>query len=193
MRVCGLDECGRGPLAGPIVAAGVVLNAKFKIYNLKLNDSKKLNQKQREKIYDALIESGCKTQVEMISVRQINSRGIGWANKEIFRRLIKKIEADKYIVDGNLKLGRVLGKTEKIKSVIKADATRKSVMAASIVAKVTRDRLMKELHKEYPKYGWENNAGYGTKYHIMAIKQFGVVKYHRSVFVTTVLKRSEIT
>lgn len=186
-QVCGLDEVGRGALAGPLVAAGVILNPKFKIYNLKLRDSKKLNPRQREKIYKAIVESGCAAKTEIITARQINNRGIGWANKEIFKRLIKKIEADKYVVDGNL---HIYLRNKNVKSVVGADRTRKCVMAASIVAKVTRDRLMQELHGVHPQYGWRMNVGYGTSYHIDAIKEFGVVRYHRSVFVTTALNHS---
>ena len=186
MRICGLDEAGRGPIAGPIVAAAVTLNPKSQISNLK--DSKKLNKNQREKLYKEIVESGAEIYIEVVSVRQINNRGIGWANKEIFKRLIRKIEADKYIVDGNLKV-KVNGKSKKIKSIIKADNSRKCVMAASIAAKVERDRLMKQLHDEHPTYNWQTNAGYGTRSHIEAIKEFGMVKYHRTVFVTTALSR----
>jgi ribonuclease HII len=185
MIICGLDEAGRGPLAGPLVGAGTILNSQFTIHNLK--DSKKLSKLQREKIYKAILESGSLVKTEIISARQINNKGIGWANKEIFRKLIKNIQADKFIVDGNLKLGNLKGKN--VKCVINADATRKCVMAASIIAKVTRDRLMNNLHKEYPKYGWNKNMGYGTRDHIEALKEFGVVKYHRDVYVNTVLNK----
>ena len=119
----------------------------------------------------------------MISARQINNRGMGWANKEIFKRLIRKVEADKYIIDGNLKIKKAV-------SIVKADTKIPEVMAASIVAKVTRDKLMRELHKKHPKYGWKTNVGYGTRYHIGAIREFGVVHYHRSVFVRSAIKNS---
>ncbi len=187
MIVCGLDEAGRGALAGPLVASGVILNSKFRIYNLELKDSKKLNPRRREKICQAILESGCVVKTEIITARQINNRGIGWANKEIFKRLIKNIEADKYVVDGNL---HIYLRNKNVKSVVGADRTRKCVMAASIVAKVTRDRLMRELHGKHPQYGWRMNAGYGTGYHIEAIKEFGSVRYHRGVFVTTALNHS---
>lgn len=117
----------------------------------------------------------------MISARQINNRGMGWANREIFKRLIKRISADKYIIDGNLKI-------RKAKSVIKADRKIKCVMAASAVAKVERDKLMSQLHKDFPKYGWKSNKGYGTKHHIQAIRKYGATKCHRSMFVATALE-----
>jgi ribonuclease HII len=184
VNICGLDEAGRGPLAGPLVAAAVVLNEKFRMYNVKLNDSKRLSKRQREKLYKAIIESGSVVKTEIITARQINNRGIGWANVEIFKRLIKSINANKFIVDGNLK---IYIKNKNIVSMVRADAKIKCVMAASIIAKVTRDRMMEDLHKEHPEYGWNKNMGYGTKLHIEAIKRYGEVKYHRSVFVTTVL------
>jgi ribonuclease HII len=183
MKVCGLDEVGRGPLAGPLVAAAIILNSQCSMLNLK--DSKKLSRKQREKLFKAITESGSITKIETISSRQINNRGIGWANREIFRRLINVISADKYIVDGNLKIEV---KNKNIKSIVKADATRKCVMAASIIAKVTRDRIMNDLHHEFPKYGWNVNMGYGTRNHIAAIKEFGTVRYHRDIYVTTALR-----
>lgn len=180
MRICGLDEVGRGALAGPLVAAATILNTKSKILKTKLKDSKQLNSKQRNKLYKKILKSA-EVVVEIISARQINNRGIGWANKEIFRKLIKRINADKYIVDGNLKIRGAL-------SMVRADTKIPEVMAASIVAKVTRDRLMKELHKAHPNYGWRTNVGYGTRYHITAIREVGVVHYHRGVFVTTALR-----
>ena len=183
MRICGLDEVGRGALAGPLIAAGVILNKPV----AGLNDSKKLKYEIRNKIYERIINSGAEIETEIISARQINNRGMGWANKEIFRRLIRRSEAERFIVDGNLKLGKMKNKT--IKCVVRADKTRKCVMAASIIAKVTRDRLMRVLHTQHPKYDWEKNVGYGTKKHIEAIREFGVGKYHRSVYVTTALSR----
>jgi ribonuclease HII len=179
--ICGLDEAGRGPLAGPLVAAGVILETPL----TGLNDSKKLKYDIRKRIFERIINSGAVAKTEIISVRQINNRGIGWANKEIFKRLIKTIPADKYIVDGNLK---IKVKDKNVKCVVKADATRKCVMAASIIAKVTRDRIMEDLHKEYPRYGWKVNMGYGTRTHIAAIREYGTVKYHRDIYVTTALR-----
>ncbi len=178
MIVCGMDECGRGPLAGPIVGVAVVLVREV----MGLGDSKKLTEGQRNKIYKKIVRSGAVIAVEIISARQINVRGIAWANKEVFKRLAKKIPADKYIADGNLKLGK------KIKSVIKADDKVPQVMAASIIAKVFRDRIMDQLHEQFSNYGWGHNKGYGTKYHVAAVREYGITKYHRSMFVKTALK-----
>jgi ribonuclease HII len=186
VNICGLDEAGRGPLAGPLVAAAVVLPPSLKATEgLRLKDSKKLSKRQREKLYKAIVESGSLVKTEIITARQINNKGIGWANVEIFRKLVKALDADKYIVDGNLK---IKVKNKNVKSVVKADAKIKCVMAASIIAKVTRDRIMEDLHGGYPQYNWKENMGYGTRDHISAIREFGTVKYHRDVYVTTVLK-----
>lgn len=173
-------------MAGPIVAAAVVLSRPLK--NLK--DSKQLSAQKRQYLYRRIIKNATAVETESISVTVINNRGIGWANKEIFKRLIKKIEAHKYIVDGNLKI-KVRGKSNLIRSVIKADNKFPEVMAASIVAKVTRDKLMRELAKEYPRFGWHSNVGYGTRYHLSALQEIGPTKHHRSVFVTTALRNNE--
>lgn len=181
MIICGLDEVGRGPLAGPLVAAGVILGRKV----VGLNDSKKLNPNQRRILYEEIINT-CKVYaVEVFSVEEIDRIGIGQANKRIFEMLIKKIAADKYIVDGNLRITGDIRNRPNIESVIKADAKFPEVMAASIVAKVTRDGIMRNLHKEYPEYGWETNVGYGTKKHISAIVSFGTTPHHRIKFVQT--------
>lgn len=119
--------------------------------------------------------------VEEISVRTINTRGIGWANKEIFRRLKKRISADAYIADGNLKIAG-------IKSIVKADTKIPEVMAASIIAKVWRDRLMTHLHNEFPHYGWQANKGYGTVLHLLALRKHGPCRHHRKLFIRNVLK-----
>jgi len=190
--ICGLDEAGRGALAGPLVAAAVILPCSRQFISrragFRLRDGKILSPKQRKKIYSILKRVGATIEVEIISTRSVNNHGISWANREIFRRLIKKIEADRFIVDGNLKLGRIAGKTGKVKSVVDADATVTETMCAGIVAKVERDTIMNTLHKEFPQFGWKQNAGYGTKRHILAIQKFQMTRYHRGIFVTTALK-----
>ncbi len=186
MIICGIDECGRGALAGPLVAAGVILDKKDGSFIDKLKDSKQLSGNERLAIYEDLIKTESIVSIAMISVRQINNQGVGWANIEAIKRLIRTIEADIYIVDGNLKI-KVKGKKNLISSLVKADTKIHEVMAASIVAKVTRDKLMQELHISFPYYGWYSNVGYGTRYHISAIYKNGETRHHRNVFVRTAL------
>ncbi len=191
--ICGLDEAGRGALAGPLAASAVILPYRYKHIsrqvNVPLRDSKLLNSRQREKLYRTLKKSKAVIFTEFISVRRINNHGIGWANKEIFRQLIKKIEADQYIIDGRLKIGRIKDKSAKIRSVVNADATLPPVIFAGIVAKVERDKLMKTLHRQFRRYGWKINKGYGTKKHLLALQKYGMVYLHRSIFVTTALQK----
>ncbi len=195
-RLCGLDEAGRGALAGPLVAAAVILPCTGKKIShragFKLRDGKLLTRKQRNKVYAVLKRLKAEVAVEVISTRTINNHGIGWANREIMRRLIKKVHADKYIVDGKLKLGRIASKAGKVTSIVDADATVTEVICAGIVAKVERDKLMRQLHKQFPKYHWKNNAGYGTKGHLAAIATYSLTYYHRGIFVTTALRRKNL-
>lgn len=186
MIICGIDEVGRGALAGPIVAAGVVLPEGY--VNQRLKDSKQLGRETREVLYNELTTCGAIIKTEIISVGLINKYGIGWANKELFRRLILQIKADRYILDGNLRL-RVRGKTENIVSMVKADTSIPEVMAASIFAKVTRDRIMQKLGLTCG-YGWDTNVGYGTQSHLEALRKVGPCKHHRLLFVSTALHKA---
>lgn len=194
-RVCGLDEAGRGALAGPLVAAAVILPCTVRIISrrskIKIRDSKLLSAQQRNIIYKTLKKLHIDITIEVISARTINNHGIGWANRQVFRRLIKKIDADEFIVDGNLKIGRICEKTDRIRSIVNADATIAEVMLAGIVAKVQRDKLMRLLHHQFPKYHWKRNVGYGTVQHIKAIRQYNVTYYHRNIFVTTAMRKPE--
>lgn len=187
MIICGIDEVGRGALAGPIIAAGVILPQGY--VNNSLRDSKVLNREAREDLYQEVIECGASIKTEIISVAMINKYGIGWANKTLFKKLILQFNADQYILDGNLKI-KVRGKSDKIVSLVKADATVPEVMAASIVAKVTRDKIMRELGTKHDYYGWESNVGYGTRVHIQALQEKGPCEHHRTLFVSTALQRS---
>ncbi len=192
--ICGIDEAGRGALAGPLVAAAVTLPVSARTVSRRagftLRDGKRLTPAQRIKFVTVIKRLHAGITVEVISARSINNHGIGWANREIMRRLIKRTDADRYVLDGNLKIGRIAGKTGKIASIPHADATVTEVICAGIVAKVERDRIMGDLHRTYFRYGWNRNRGYGTRAHIIAITEFSSTRYHRSVFVTTALRTS---
>jgi ribonuclease HII len=191
--VCGLDEVGRGPLAGPIVAAAVVFPADFVFADyfpaLKFGDSKKLSAYQREAVWSMIHEFASSVQIDYIDVDDINAQGIGWANRAVFERLIMAVDADKYVVDGNLKLSNLGRKARRVSSVVRADESEQAVSAASIIAKVTRDRIMRELHLLYPVYGWDHNVGYCTREHLNAVWQYGSTIHHRRQFVTTALAK----
>lgn len=192
-RLCGLDEAGRGPLAGPLVAAAVIFPPDFVFAeafpSIKFGDSKKLSSRQREAAYEAIQQYAVVLKVESIPVEDINKVGIGWANRTVFERLIMEIEADEYIVDGNLRLSNLGKRARRVKCVVDADNTEQAVIAASIVAKVKRDRIMRDFHLDYPVYGWDHNMGYGTHTHITALYEHGPCPYHRRRFVATALAK----
>lgn len=194
--ICGLDEVGRGPLAGPLVAAAVIFARNFDFTEefpaLKFTDSKKLTRRQREETFTAIRDSALLVEYEVITVKEINAQGIGWANRAVFERLIMRVEASYYIVDGRLKFSNLGRKAPLVESVIDADETEQTVSAASIVAKVQRDRIMRVLHRAFPFYGWDHNAGYGTAEHIAAIQEHGACVHHRRRFVETALNHKAV-
>jgi ribonuclease HII len=193
--ICGLDEAGRGALAGPIVIAGVVFPRNFKFSNVVPNivakDSKELSIKQREELFNIIKKYSIKIILEIIPAREINKKGINWANTIGFRRIIQHINVDQYIVDGRWKLTRLGNKKEKTSCVIKGDTKIPAVLSAGIVAKVERDKIMKALHSKHPQYKWETNTGHGTRFHIEAIIKNGITKYHKDLFVKTALENYE--
>lgn len=191
--ICGLDEAGRGALAGPIVIAGVVLYSGFNFKkispNIVVKDSKELSNKQREYLFNIIKKHCHRIIIEVISVKDINERGINWANIEGFRRIIKKIQADKYLIDGRWKLPDLREKNKNTKCIIKGDTKVMAILSAGVVAKIKRDKIMQKLHLEYPNYCWNTNTGHGTEQHIGAIKKFGSCKYHKKQFVETALSK----
>ncbi len=170
--ICGIDEAGRGPLAGPLVVAGVVF--KKRIY--KLDDSKNLTTDEREKLYERIVTAS-HYHIVIIESDQIDTYGLSVCIAKSLKEIVSRIEADRYIFDGNSRFG-----VRHVEPIIKADQSVKEVMAASILAKVTRDRIMCELDKLYPQYGFCRHKGYGTKDHIEAIKNHGLCPIHRKSF-----------
>lgn len=178
--VCGVDEAGRGPLAGPVCAAAVILPEDCQIEGL--NDSKKLTEKKREALYDVIIEKALAYSVAYGTLEEIEQFNILNATYLAMNRAIEglKIPADYALIDGN----RVpTGIKVPCETVVKGDAKSCSIAAASILAKVTRDRLLLEYAKEYPEYGFEKHKGYGTAAHYDAIKKHGVLPIHRLSFL----------
>ena len=192
----GLDEVGRGAFAGPLVAAAVMLPADVQRqlgeHALLLRDSKTLNRMERELMAERIAELAQTVRTVTVSTAEINEHGVGWANREAFRRLIEAIEAPAYVVDGRVAPPVSAARASRLLVLPRADATVRAVAAASIVAKVYRDRLMRELHERWPLYGWARNVGYGTPQHITAIEQHGTTPEHRTAFVRTALLRRAI-
>lgn len=183
--VAGLDEAGRGPLAGPVVAAAVMIAKKSDFFeNLKsdfkrIRDSKQLSQKQREYFYNLIIKNkNIKWGIGIVSEKVIDRINILEATKLAMIKALKKLEADFLILDGNMKLNLPIPQ----KSIIRGDEKVFSCAAASILAKVTRDRIMFKYHKKFPKYRFDLHKGYGTKLHLEMLKRFGRCAIHRNSF-----------
>ena len=176
--IAGVDEVGRGSLIGPVYAAAVIL--KKKINKKELIDSKKLNKARRE-ILSKYIKKNSTWAIGSASIKEIEKINILNASLLAMKRAIKKLKKKPTLVliDGN-KIPEI--KNYKIKSIIKGDQKISEISAASIIAKVSRDNLIKNLSKKFKKYGWSKNAGYGTKDHIDAIKKYGITKLHRKNF-----------
>lgn len=178
--ICGIDEVGRGPLAGPTVAGAVILPKDCIIYYI--NDSKKLSEKRREELYDEIMDKAVAVSTGIVDVDSINETdNISISVHEAMRQAIDKLEVkpDLLLVDA-VKIPNV---TIKQVPIVKGDAKSISIAAASIIAKVTRDRMMVELDEKYPGYGFKDNKGYGTKEHISALKTLGKTPIHRDKFI----------
>lgn len=188
--ICGIDEAGRGPLAGPVVVASVIMPEGSMIEGV--NDSKKVSEKKREKLYEQIIEEAVAYGVGIIDQNEIDRINILNATKEGLTLCIKELEKDlkeknRGIEKPEIILVDALTKidTDHIpyQSIIKGDAKSYSIAAASIIAKVTRDRIMRQWDEVYPEYGFAKHKGYGTAIHISAIKQYGICPLHRKTFV----------
>ena len=181
--IAGIDEAGRGPLAGPVVAAAVILPKHALIEGV--NDSKKLSEKKREKVYEDIISNAIAWGVGIVDNNIIDEINILNATRLAMHNAIEElsikpefilIDAEKKVNTGNIPY----------LPIIKGDALSISIAAASIVAKVTRDRMMREYDKMFPAYGFEKHKGYGTKMHIDAIKEYGLCPLHRLSFVKNI-------
>ena len=178
--ICGIDEVGRGPLAGPVVAGAVILPKDNPI--LYLNDSKKLSEKKREMLYDEIMEHAVATGIGIVGPARIDEINILQATYEAMRMAITNLG-----VKPDLLLNDAVTIPEvdiRQVPIIKGDAKSVSIAAASIVAKVTRDRMMEEYDKTFPEYGFASNKGYGAQIHIEALKKYGPCPIHRRTFIT---------
>ena len=179
LHVCGVDEAGRGPLCGPVVAAACILPIDCEIEGL--NDSKKLSEKKREALFDIIKEKAVSYSIAEASVEEINTLNILEATLLAMRRAIAGLDipADFALIDGNICRDFPLD----ARCVIHGDAISPSIAAASILAKVTRDRMCIDLDREYPMYGIAKNKGYGSKAHMDALRKHGPAPIHRTKFI----------
>ncbi len=180
--VVGIDEAGRGALAGPIVVAAAIINRNLDVSDI--NDSKKLSESKRERLFEYLIKI-LYYKVEIIDVDVIEERNVLYATLFGMNSVIKKIdiEYDCVLIDGNFSPD---AQNKKLRPIVKGDSKSLSIAAASIIAKVIRDRIMRSLSQEYTYYSWEKNKGYGTKMHIESIQQHGVSQHHRRTFLKNI-------
>lgn len=177
--LAGVDEAGRGPLAGPVVAASVILPQNF--YNEEINDSKKLTHTQREKLFEIIISNAISYSFSVISQDTIDKINILNSSLLAMKKSVQKLKPvpQLVLVDGNKTFESELNTLP----VVKGDTLSQSIAAASIIAKVIRDKMMVRLSEKYSDYGWEKNKGYPTKSHIQAIRNFGITPVHRKTFL----------
>lgn len=183
--VCGVDEAGRGPLAGPVCAAAVILPENTIIEGV--NDSKKLSEKKREALFDVIKEQALSYSIAFASVEEIEEINILNATMLAMKRAVEglDVKADYAMIDGN----RLPNLDIDSEFIIKGDAKSMSIACASILAKVSRDRLLYKYAEEFPEYSFDKHKGYGTKVHVEALKKYGPCKYHRLSFLTKILNK----
>lgn len=179
-NICGVDEAGRGPLCGPVCVAAVILNPDDPIEGV--NDSKKLSEKRREALFDEIIARALCYQIVFISPQEIDERNILWATMDGMEQAVAglAVTPDYVLVDGNRCPPNLAQPAE---AVVKGDANSASIAAASILAKVSRDRYMLELDKQYPQYQLAKHKGYPTKLHYELIEQYGIQDFYRRSFL----------
>ncbi|MBE7020143.1 MAG: ribonuclease HII [Ruminococcaceae bacterium] len=177
--ICGVDEAGRGPLAGPVYACAIIMKEDFIIPEV--NDSKKLTEKKREALYDLILKNALDCSVAFVDEKEIDEINILNATMKAMEMAINglKIKPDLALIDGNQNRGISLNN----RTVIKGDAQSYNIAAASIIAKVSRDRFIIEMDEKYPEYGFKKHKGYGTKEHMDAIRKYGPCEIHRRSFL----------
>ncbi|GBD90370.1 ribonuclease HII [bacterium BMS3Abin04] len=182
-KIAGVDEAGRGPLAGPVVAAAVIFDDETVIDGI--NDSKKLTEKKREELFELIVNQSLSYGIGIIDQKEIDEINILQAALKAMKAAVNNlnIKPQLILIDGN----KTFNSDIPCKAIVKGDGKSFSIAAASIIAKVTRDRLMINAAKNFPNYLWEKNKGYGTKQHIEAIKKYGLTPLHRKTFLSRII------
>ena len=181
-RICGIDEVGRGPLAGPVVAGAVILPPDCRI--LYLNDSKKLTERRRELLYDEIMEKAVAVGIGVVSQEMIDEINILQATYEAMRQAVGKLSVRPDVLLNDAVT--IPGLLQEQIPIIKGDAKSLSIAAASVVAKVTRDRMMEALDEKYPAYHFASNKGYGSAAHMEALREYGPCPLHRRTFIRNI-------
>ena len=179
--IAGCDEAGRGPMAGPLVAASVVLPVGYKLPGV--NDSKKLTPKKRDQLFDIIYRDALEVEVCVLSVEDVDKFNVYTGSKLAMTRCVNnfKVTPD-YVLTDCMPLEEIEAKGIEVLDIVKGDAKSATIAAASIIAKVTRDRIMDELDEKYPVYGFKKHKGYVTKYHLEMLEKYGVSDVHRKTF-----------
>lgn len=180
--VCGCDEAGAGPVAGPVSGAAVILPEDFNLPGL--DDSKKLSEKKREALFPLIIEQAIAYAIAFIDAKEIDETDILSARMKVMQTAIDNLQvpADYALIDGNRDKGKTFSITTPHETIVKGDSLSASIAAASILAKVSRDRMMIDYDGQYPQYGFAKHKGYGTAFHVDAIMTYGYCPIHRKTF-----------
>jgi ribonuclease HII len=186
--VAGIDEAGRGPLAGPVVAAAVIFEKDF--FLEEVNDSKKLTAKKRDELYTIITKSCLSYGIGIIDQSKIDEINILQATLNAMKLAAEQLnpQPDIILIDGN----KTFDYNVPTKTIIKGDSKSLAIASASIIAKVTRDKIMEDIAKKHPNYNWHKNKGYGTREHIDAIKKYGATKIHRKSFLGKILSEEQL-
>lgn len=188
-RIAGVDEAGRGPLAGPVVAAAVMFDNDYIIEGV--NDSKKLSEKKRESLYELIINGSLAYGIGIVDHNQIDKINILQASLKAMKLAVDQLKTrpDLVLIDGN----KTFYSEIEAEAIVKGDSKSFAIAAASIIAKVTRDRIMYEASRVYPQYLWDKNKGYATREHIEAIQKYGPTNLHRKTFLSNILPEEELS
>lgn len=181
--LAGVDEAGRGPIAGPVVAAAVIFDKKT--FHKEINDSKQIPEKKREELFDWILQNCFCYGIGIIDHQEIEEINILQASLKAMRIAVEQltIKPNLILIDGNKSFPSEI----ETKTIVKGDAKSFSIAAASIIAKVTRDKIMRDAHENFPVYSWNHNKGYATLEHRIAVKKFGTSPFHRKSFLSRIL------